>query len=119
MKERLKVLYENSVIDTNVYNGCLKLHEGLMNDNELTTTNAYTVAMMHLAMALQRIKQNNVVNGMDEIVLNEIKKDSLFKEVDQLTESVLATIHVEMPDTEVQYLWLHFMTVLKEKGGDI
>ena len=118
MIDRLKVLYDNSVIDTGVYEGCLKLHEGLMNEQELTSVNAYTVAMTHLAMALQRIKQDSIVNAMDEVVLNEIQKDELFDKVTELTHKVLLTIDVEMPESEVQYLWLHLMTVLKEKGGE-
>lgn len=118
MRERLKILQESAVIDEEVYVSCLELHEGLMADEALTRTNAYQVALTHLAMALQRIKQDNIVTGMDEAILSEIVADSLFEAVKELTDTVVKQLGNDIPDPEVQFLWLHFLTVLKEKGGE-
>lgn len=117
MEQRLMILHENSVIDQDVYHTCLKIHEGLMSENSLTDVDAYSVAMTHLAMAMQRIKQDNITGMMDSSILEQIQEDDLFDKVKEFTDLVLENVAVVFPESEIQFLWLHFLTVLKQKGG--
>lgn len=117
MKERLGILKDGSVIDEAVYEDCLALDTGLMTLENLTELNAYQVAMTHLAMAMQRIKQGTVVEYMDDMILSEIKSAEIFDEVVVLTSKIVDQVHVDIPESEVQFLWLHMLNTLNEKGG--
>ncbi len=118
MENRLSILYENSIIDRDIYLQCIKLHKGLMREKSLVDLDAYPVAMTHLAMALQRITKDNSTQPMDRDILIQIQQDRQFSEVIQLTNLVLEEIKLDLPDSELEFLWLHFLTVLKQKGGE-
>ena len=117
MIERLSILRDSSVIDAEVFDDCIALDAGLMTLEGLTKLDAYQVAMTHLAMAMQRIKKDNVVDYMDEMILSEIKSSDLFSEVVELTDKIVKQVHVDIPESEVQFLWLHMLNTLNEKGG--
>ncbi len=114
MIDRLQILKDNFVIDEDVFSSSIRLHQGLMQERKYTTLNAYEVAMTHLVMAIQRVKAGECVSVMDDTILNEIKKDSLFSDVEEFTELVLTIMGVKIPEPEVQYLWLHFLNLFKE-----
>ncbi|MCI6272576.1 MAG: PRD domain-containing protein [Erysipelotrichaceae bacterium] len=115
MKDRLKILFENNVIDKDVYEKCINLHEGYMSENNLVSYNAYTVFMTHVAMALNRIKSNNIVGELDDFILNEIKSDEEFNFVKNETSKIKALLNSDIPDSEMQYFWLHYLNILRER----
>lgn len=117
MKERLEILRDGSVIDVEVFDDCMALDAGLMTLEGLNDLNAYQVAMTHLAMAMQRIKQGNIVEYMDDMILSEIKNSENYVDVVALTDKIVKEVHVDIPESEIQFLWLHILNTLNEKGG--
>ena len=77
---------------------------------------AYTVFMTHLAMAYQRIVDGNIAEDMDVAMLNEIKTQEQFKEVLNLTQEILSYIDIEIPDSEMSYIYLHLTNLLSKEG---
>lgn len=117
MKDRLRILYENSVIEEKIYTQCVSLHDGMMETEGLIDLPAYQVAFTHLAMALQRISTGDIVADMDAQILGEITGDPLFSEVKILTDKVVSHFGGDLPESEIHYLWLHFLNLLNEKRG--
>ncbi|QIK70409.1 PRD domain-containing protein [Erysipelothrix sp. HDW6C] len=117
MEERLKVLRENNIIDQDVHDYCLNVYEGIIKREGLDSS-AAEVLLTHLAMATQRIRNDDVVNAMDDFILDEIKMFADFERVQVLTTEILTDGVVEFPDSEMQFIWLHLSNVLRENGGD-
>ncbi len=117
MKERLTILYDNNVIDQDVYEICVRLHDTFMIEKGFIDAEAYTVAMTHVAMAMNRVKSGDVVNPMDEMILNELKGHKCFVLVKKDVEDIVDHFSFTVPDSELQYLWLHFLNIYNEKGG--
>lgn len=117
MKERLKILWEHHVISDAVYDNCLRLHDDVFSKHELVGLPAYQVAMTHLAMAAQRVLGDEIVAEMEEPILSQVTQSMRFGQVSALTQEVLVGLDVDMPQSEIQYLWLHFLNLLNEKGG--
>lgn len=117
MLERLKILSDNNVIDTDIYDTSVILHNSIMTEKGFVETEAYTVAMTHLAMAMHRVKNGEVVAEMDEAIVSDLKSQPCFKEVETVIHDIVSQFEFEVPLSEMQYLWLHFLNIYSEKGG--
>lgn len=117
MLERLKILSDNDVIDTDIYDVSVMLHNSIMAEKGFVKTEAYTVAMTHLAMAMHRVKNGDVVAEMDEAIVSDLKSQSCFEEVEAVVHDIVGQFEFEVPLSEIQYLWLHFLNIYSEKGG--
>ncbi|NLW29420.1 MAG: PRD domain-containing protein [Erysipelothrix sp.] len=116
MDERLKILLDNNVISHDVYTFCLKVNEKIVQREQLDQSTA-TVFMTHLAMATQRIRDNNIVNPLDEFILKQVVSHEKYELAINLIDEILILSPVDYPESEKQYLWLHMCNVLQEKGG--
>lgn len=116
MLERLKILNDNKVISDEVYVTCVDLHNKEMSSINLTEFNSYTVAMTHLAMAMERVKNGEIVNKMDDTIIADLKNQERFNDVYGLVTEIVGKFDFEVPEAEVQYLWLHFLNIYNEKG---
>jgi len=117
MLERLKILSDSNVIDTDIYDTSVILHNSIMTEKGFVETEAYTVAMTHLAMAMHRVKNGEVVAEMDEATVSDLKSQPCFKEVETVIDDIVSQFEFEVPLSEMQYLWLHFLNIYSEKGG--
>lgn len=115
MIERLRILKDNQVIDELVYQDCVHLHEQFYKGYH--HLNSYTVLMTHLAMSMQRVKQGNVVNSIEGFMMDEMKTSEYFELAKQMVEGALSLVHVPYPTSEIEYLWLHTINLLTERGN--
>lgn len=116
MIERLDILHDNNVISKKVYDHCVEIHNKLFDDH--MHKEAYNVFMTHLAMAYQRIVDGNIAEDMDEAMLDEIKTQEQFKEVLNLSDEILTYIDIEIPNSEMSYIYLHLTNLLRKEGQD-
>ncbi len=116
MKERLTILKDNKVISEEVFNEVLKLHEGLFKDEQLQEYDSYSIAMTHLAMAMQRNSEGSPVNEMDQEIMNQLESDKNFQKAKELTNKVVQQLEMELPESEIHFMWLHFLNIFNEKG---
>lgn len=112
MKERLAVLVENDIVAKEIADYTLGVYNDFIVDKGLDGSPA-EVFLTHLAMASQRIKDDNVVDYMDEAILADIKNFKKFDEVVEVTNNILEKSVVKFPESEVQFLWLHMCNILK------
>lgn len=116
MIERLDILHDNKVISTKVYDHCVEIHHKLFDEH--MQKDAYNVFMTHLAMAYQRIVDGNIAEDMDEAMLNEIKTQEQFEDVLKLTNEMLPYIDIEIPSSEMSYIYLHLTNLLRKEGQE-
>jgi mannitol operon transcriptional antiterminator len=68
--------------------------------------NAYIGLLVHLALAVQRIRKNDKIS-MDKIYLKELKKYTEFKTAADLTEKISKAFNIEIPEDEIGYITMH------------
>lgn len=112
MRERLLILLNSNVIDQDVYENCLRVYEELILKNGYQDEET-TVFVMHLAMMLQRNKNGEIVNEMEDFIMNEIKSVPHFKKVEEFANQVYDLVEFEIPKTEKDYILLHLSNFVK------
>lgn len=112
MKERLTVLVENNIVAKEIADYTLDVYNDFIVAKGLDGAPA-EVFLTHLAMASQRIKDDEIVNYMDDAILADIKNFEKFDEVVELTNAILEKSIVVFPESEVQFLWLHMCNIIK------
>ncbi|CAM4302746.1 PRD domain-containing protein [Erysipelothrix sp. D19-032] len=117
METRLNILLENNVIDAEVYEYAMKIFQEYALEHNWNET-ATEVFLTHLAMASQRIRNDDVVAPMDDFILNEIKESDHFASVLEVTEKILEHSQIPFPESEKQYIWLHLTNVLNSQQED-
>jgi mannitol operon transcriptional antiterminator len=68
--------------------------------------NAYIGLLVHLALAIQRIKKNDRIS-MDNAYLQELKGYDEFKTAADLTEKISKEFNIEIPEEEIGYITMH------------
>lgn len=116
MKTRLKVLLDNKIISSDIYDFSLMSYETLL--GESLKQSSLEVLITHLAMASERIRNGNPVDFMGDDILTAIKDDSDFNDAVRLTELILSNSDIEFPPSETQFMWLHMVNSLKGDGGE-
>ena len=116
METRLNILADNNIISIEIRDYCMDVYNDIIIKKELDG-NATEVFLTHLAMASQRIKENNIVGQMDQAIRDEVLMFEKIDEVKELTEEILQDSVVKFPEVEIDFLWLHLCNVLNEKGG--
>lgn len=68
--------------------------------------NAYIGLLVHLTLAIQRIKKNEKIR-MDKIYLDELRKYSEYNIAKELTEKISSAFDIEIPEDEIGYITMH------------
>lgn len=76
--------------------------------------NASTVLLTHIAMASTRIEQGNIVGKMDENILTDIMNYEYIEEVKELGNTIGSICHVNIPEEEMDFIYLHLCNVIRE-----
>lgn len=74
--------------------------------NYKLTDNAYVGLIVHLALAIERIKNNEKIS-MDKFYLQELKKYDEFKVAKNLSMKISKEFNIEIPEDEVGYITMH------------
>lgn len=70
------------------------------------TDNAYIGLLVHLALAIQRIKKNEKIS-MDKAYLKELKGYGEFEIAANLAEKISKVFNIEIPEEETGYITMH------------
>jgi mannitol operon transcriptional antiterminator len=70
------------------------------------TDNAYIGLIVHLALAIQRIKKNEKIS-MDKVYLDELKEYTEFIIASNLTIKISSVFNIEIPEDEIGYITMH------------
>jgi len=70
------------------------------------TDNAYIGLLVHLALAIQRIKKNEKIS-MDKTYLKELKGYEEFEIAANLAEKISKVFNIEIPEQETGYITMH------------
>jgi hypothetical protein len=71
------------------------------------------VMITHLVMATERIRANNIVEPMAELIYADVIASESFEAAKQVLDEVLKISVIEFPDSEQQYLLLHLCNLMK------
>lgn len=118
MEERLKILYDGNVIDSEIYKVCVDIHDNIFVIRGLDKKNAYTTLMTHLAMAAQRIKNKEKIQPMEKMIVNELKQQREFKKAEEILNTLSSYFSFELPEEELDYVLLHLLNMLQEENYD-
>ncbi|SFB25813.1 PRD domain-containing protein [Clostridium frigidicarnis] len=111
---RLNILRDAGQVSEKTYNQLLKVIRYFKEKRniELTEENG-AMLITHLSSALARIEKNELVNSIEEIIFEEIKKDINYKKVVEITDDMEETIG-KLPREERDFIEMHICTLLNK-----
>lgn len=105
METRLKILYDAQVIDSAVYLGMLNVLTRLEQHWQLSIRHPQgEMLITHMANALMRANQRQVIPAIDEEILKEIEATDVFVNIREINNDLLSLFTFQVPDHEVGYL---------------
>jgi mannitol operon transcriptional antiterminator len=81
--------------------------------------NAYIGLLVHLTLAIQRIRKNDKIS-MDKVYLDELRKYEEFKIAVDLAKKISKTFNIDIPEEEIGYITMHLRGSkgFENKNGD-
>ena len=70
------------------------------------TDNAYVGLIVHLALAIERIKQGEKIE-MDPDFLNQLKQEPEYDTAEKIISELISRFHIEIPEAEIGYITMH------------
>ncbi|MDN0122519.1 PRD domain-containing protein [Yersinia aleksiciae] len=105
METRLKILHDAQVIDSTVYFGMIRVIERLELHWKLSLRHPQgEMLITHMANALMRASQGDVIPAIDDEILKEIEATAAFADVRIINNELLSLFAFEVPDHEIGYL---------------
>ncbi|MGE4801373.1 PRD domain-containing protein [Yersinia hibernica] len=105
METRLKILYDAQLIDSTVYFGMLNVLTRLEQYWQLSIRHPQgEILITHMANALMRASQGQVILPIDDEILKEIEATAVFVNVREINSDLLSLFAFEVPDHELGYL---------------
>ncbi|CNF57838.1 PRD domain-containing protein [Yersinia frederiksenii] len=105
METRLKILYDAQVIDSDVYFGMLNVLKRLEQHWLLTIRHPQgEMLITHMANALMRARQGQVIQAIDNEILTEIEATEIFAHIREINNDLLSLFAFEVPNYEIGYL---------------
>lgn len=105
METRLKILYDAQVIDSAVYGGMLNVLTRLEHHWKLSLRHPQgEMLITHMANALMRASQGQVIPAIDNEILKEIEATAIFANIREINNDLLSLFVFEVADHELGYL---------------
>lgn len=105
METRLKILYDAQIIDSDIYFGMLNVLERLEQHWQLSIRHSQgEMLITHMANALMRASQKQVIPAIDNEILKEIEADDVFANIREINRDLLSLFVFDVPEYEVGYL---------------
>ena len=70
------------------------------------TDNAYVGLIVHLALAIERIKQGEKIQ-MDQEFLNQLKLEPEYKTAKKIITALIVRFEIDIPEAEIGYITMH------------
>ncbi|MCM0649734.1 PRD domain-containing protein [Clostridium swellfunianum] len=112
---RLQILKDAGQISEETFEA-LKQVINMFKDNwELVLTEENgAMFITHLCVAMERIKQDKAIDGIDSEVYEEIKNDENFSKSKLIFQDIIKTANIEIPENEETFIMMHLCTLLQE-----
>lgn len=112
---RLNILANNKIIDQDTLDKTIKIHK-LLKFYEINHENSeqYDMFITHIAMMMQRLKNNISVNAtIDDDIYKDIKDCVSYKKASNILERIENTVITKIPEVEKRFLLLHLCNLLE------
>lgn len=114
--ERLRILEENNVISTKVYNAMADIIFKLLLPKRLNLTNT-DMFFTHLAMAMERnLKGNGIEQELDSFLKDEIIKNNNFESAKKLYKLMEDYFPCKLDNSEEEYIYMHLITLIENSN---
>ncbi|MBP1045072.1 PRD domain-containing protein [Enterococcus sp. BWM-S5] len=114
IKQKLIVLEESGIIDTEVHNYVLAVCDYLKEKQIIKEDHEADVFLTHLAMAAARQKSGEAVNALDPFIKEQIISDSQYLHSQVLWQELAELVTIDFDETELDYFYLHICNMLNE-----
>lgn len=114
LKERIEILKNGGVISREVADFVNHTIDVIVKDYPQVNEDAAAMFTTHLAMAAERIRRGEVVDGLDEAVWQDVVECPEYEVGCRLIEQLFADQSVEFPESERKFLMLHICNMLSE-----
>lgn|SRR5690625_3070241 len=120
LQTRLDILYEQKVINQEVYNLTLQAFEALSSFLQKEDIKNSEMLFTHLPMGLMRILRGNdeEIEAPEETVLLEIKKHDSYDQALQLIKGLEELFSKPLPKAEIDYLLIHYINIIFIHKGE-
>lgn len=109
LKTRIEILVQGNVISKKVGDFAYEVVDYL---NEFYPQKNHEMLLTHLAMAVQRIIEDENLVELDEVMWDEVKADIHFTEAEKILHKIQERSFIEFPKNEQQYLMMHICSML-------
>ncbi len=115
LKERIEILRTAGVINDAVAGYTDRVIDLLGNGYAMNKLEMFTT---HLAMATQRICNEDPVEELDDLIWNEIRTSPYYQQAEKLYEQICELSPVEYPVSEKKFLIMHICNLMQKDGGE-
>ncbi len=112
LKERIKILVEGNVISKQTGDFVNEVIDMLYAEYTYINEDGAVMFTTHLAMATNRVANNEPVDELDAELWGQIKEADNFDKAVQAYEKVNELTFVNYPESEKQFLVMHLCNVL-------
>jgi transcriptional regulatory protein LevR len=112
---RLQILKDAGQISEEVFES-LKTVIKMFKDNwdiALTEENG-AMLITHLSVAMKRIKEGQVIEGIDSEIYEQIESNENFSKSKQIFQDIIKSANIEIPKNEETFIMMHLCTLLQE-----
>ncbi|GEL67626.1 PRD domain-containing protein [Marinilactibacillus psychrotolerans] len=113
IQEKLIILKENKVIDQETFEYAQEALMFLINRNIVENEEEADVFITHLAMATARQNTDEMIDGIDEIIKQEIENDEKYEEAIEIWKELKVIAPTTFSQDEDGYFHLHLVTLLR------
>lgn len=111
---RLQILRDAGQLSEESYEGILRVIEMFQrNLNIKLTEENGAMLITHLAVAVERIKKNETVEGIDASLYEEIKNSSRFKDAASTVKLLEGELGIEIPGKEETFIIMHLCVLFE------
>lgn len=111
---RLQILKDAGQISEETFESLKRIIE-MFKDKwniELVEENG-AMLMTHLSVAMERVKRGEVIEGIDEVIYNEIKNHCEFERCKQIVKDISKQARINIPENEETFIMMHLCTLLE------
>lgn len=110
LRNRMRLLKDSNVISESNFEYMNEVIDYLEKGNY--ENNKLEMLVTHLAMGIQRVIDNDELDGPDDFIWEEIQNAPSYEHAMQMLDVLLSNAPCELPDNERKFLLLHLCNLL-------
>lgn len=115
LQERLDILHSAGMIEDRVVELCEKTMDLIWMEVAHPSSEKMEIFVTHLAMAAQRILQNQIEENVDTSIAIQLLQDPIYEKAEKLLTQIEQLSDMEFPDSERTLLLIHVCNICKEQ----